>query len=76
MPEPPASLGAAETVTPFRTFARSAGPPSEKADGAAASALIVIVSVAVFAAGTVTPFRAVTTAAPGEVSGVPVPSNV
>ena len=73
--EPPASVGAAESVTPSRTFVPSAGEPSEKAEGAAASARIVTWSLAVPAAGTVTPFRAVTTRRAGRGSGVPVPSN-
>jgi hypothetical protein len=39
------------------------------------SAEIVTWSVFVFGAGTVTPFEAVTVTAPGELNGVPVPSN-
>ena len=68
-------MGAADTVTPVPIFAVSAGPPSPKAVGAAPSAEIVIWSVPVFGAGTVTPFEAVTVTAPGEPNGVPVPSN-
>ena len=58
-------MGAAETVTPVRTLAASAGPPREKAAGAALSGAIVNVPLVVVAPSpTVTPLKAVTPTLP------------
>src|SRR6266700_4072726 len=60
---------------PVPTFEPSAGASRLKLAGAAPSAVIVTWSVAVFGAGTVTPFDAMTETAPAEPNGVPVPSK-